>query len=148
MGNTLLLALLGGGVLIVIIIFMARLFKISRSINLTDTPEGEKPAWLQSDPPPETVAATQADGEGISLYDFDQGEDLAAAFAEQIEDIIHSLMEKDPELSAQDLDLGTADDGGIEYHFQGKSYTTLKDIPDDRVQGLIKQAVEIYNSRA
>lgn len=147
MGNTLILGLLGAGVLLVIIFFMARLFKLSKNFNLTDTEEGEKPEWLQSDPPPETVAATQADGESISLYDFDQGEDLAAAFAEQIEDIIHSLMEKDPELRSLELDLGTAPDGGIEYHFQGETYTTLEEIPDDRLQQVIQRAVDEYNKR-
>lgn len=147
MGNTLLLVLLGAGILIVFAIVFMRIFRISRQINLTDTPEGEKPEWLRSDPPPETVEETKADQENISLYDFDQGEDIAAGFAEQIEDIIHSLIREDPELSALHLDLGTGPDGGIEYHFQGQTYAHLSQIPNEKIQGVIKRAVEIFNSR-
>ncbi len=147
MSTPLLLGLLGAGILIIVGIFMIRIFRISQNINLTDTPEGEKPEWLKTDPPPETVAETKKDGEKISLYDFDPGEDLAAAFAEQIEDIIHHLMEKDPDLRSLSLDLGTAPDGGIEYHFEGETYTNADHIPDANIQDVIKRAIDIYNSR-
>lgn len=147
MSTSILLGLLGAGILIIVGIFMVRIFRISQNINLTDTPEGEKPEWLRTDPPPETVAETEKDGERISLYDFDPGEDLAAAFAEQIEDIIHQLMAEDPALSSLALDLGTAPDGGIEYHFQGETYTNVDQIPNENIQDVIKRAIDIYNSR-
>lgn len=147
MSTSILLGLLGAGILIIVGIFMVRIFRISQNINLTDTPEGEKPEWLSTDPPPETVAETKKDGERISLYDFDPGEDLAAAFAEQIEDIIHHLMAEDPALSSLSLDLGTAPDGGIEYHFEGETYTNVDHIPDENIQDVIKRAIDIYNSR-
>lgn len=147
MSTSILLVVLGVAVLAIVVLFMMRLFKISRGIDLTDTPEGEKPDWMQSGPPPETVAELEKDGEKISLYDFDPGEDLAAAFAEQIEDILHHLMAQDPQLSSLDLDLGTAPDGGIEYHFQGESYTNADEIPDERIRSLIKRAIDLYNSR-
>jgi len=147
MANTILIGVLGAVILIIIGIFMARLFQISKDINLTDTPEGEQPEWLSTDVPPETVAETEKDGEKISLYDFDPGEDLAAAFAEQIEDIIHHLMAEDPELRSLSLDLGTAPDGGIEYHFEGETYTNVDHIPEPQIQELIKRAIDTYNSR-
>jgi hypothetical protein len=147
MGNTFLLILIGAAILAIFAIILIRIFQAGEQVNLTDTPEGEKPEWMRSDPSPETVEATQADQEGISLYDFDPGEDLAAAFAEQIEDIIHSLMEKNPEFSGLELDLGTGPQGGIEYHFQGQSYSHLDQIPNQQIREVIKQAVEIYNSR-
>lgn len=147
MSNTLIIILFGAGILAIFAVIFLILLRTSKQINLTDTPEGEKPEWLRSDPPPETVEETQADQEGISLYDFDQGEDIAAAFAEQIEDIIHALMREDPELESLQLDLGTGPNGGIEYHFQGEAYTHLDQIPNERIQAVIKRAVEIYNSR-
>jgi hypothetical protein len=147
MSNTLLIILIVAAILIIFAVIFFRILRISKQINLTDSPEGEKPEWLRSDPPPETVEETRADQEGISLYDFDQGEDVATAFAEQIEDIIHSLLREDPELSALHLDLGTGPDGGIEYHFQGQTYAHLDQIPDERMREVIKRAVEIYNSR-
>ncbi|MFO8035063.1 MAG: hypothetical protein R6U57_00320 [Anaerolineales bacterium] len=147
MSDTLLIILFGAGILAIFVVIFLRILRTSRQINLTDTPEDEKPEWLRSDPPPETIEETQADHEGISLYDFDQGEDIAAAFAEQIEDIIHTLMREDPELESLQLDLGTGPEGGIEYHFQGQAYAHLDQIPNERMRAVIKRAVEIYNSR-
>ena len=139
-----LIAGLAGGV--VIIVALVLYFLRSRTINLTraESPD-EKPEWMQSTPQPETVAATQADGEGITVFDHDPGEALAAPFAEQIEDIIRAKLQADPVLSAMQIDLGTGPDGRLEIIVDGKTYTSIDELPDAKLQDVFREAIARWN---
>lgn len=145
MDNTVLLALLGGGALLLMVIVFVILFRKAQGIDLDSPGEGEKPEWIASEIPAETQAATQADDEGIQLYDHDPGEDLAAPFAEQIEDMLRAELAKDPELSRSDVDLGTGPEGGIEFHIGGNTYNSVEEIPDRRIQAALKRTIDKYN---
>lgn len=134
-------------VAIVMLLIWGMLLIRSRRVNLTRTPPGEKPEWMQTTPPAETLAATEADAEGMSLYDYDKGESLAAPFAEQIEDILQAQMSNDPHLKSYEVDFGTGSDGSLEIKVGDKSYTSVEQIPDERLRLAIKQAVAIYNQR-
>lgn len=102
----------------------------------------EKPEWMATDPPAETVTATQADGEKVSLYDYDPGERLAAPFAEQVEDIVRNKITSDPTLSSLDIDLGTASDGGLEIWVNGQCYHSISELPDARLREIFNQAID------
>jgi hypothetical protein len=119
----------------------------SRRTNLTRRADGQKPNWIRSEPPPETVHATQADGEGTTLYDHDPGESLAAPFAEQIEDILREQISADPYLRSYDVDFGTAPDGGLEIIVGDKRYTSIEQISDQRLREAVSKAVATYNQR-
>jgi len=135
-------------VIIVMLIAWGLVYRKSRQVNLTKTPAGQKPEWMHTAPPAETTAATEADGEGITLYDYDEGESLAAPFAEQVEDILRSQISSDPLLKSYDVDLGTASDGGLEIIVGDQHYTDIKQIPDERLRAAIQQAVATYNQRS
>ncbi len=134
-------------VIIVMVVIWVLLFRTSRQVNLTRTPEGQKPEWMHSTPPPETTAATQAEGEGVTLFNYDKGENLAAPFAEQIEDILKSKLSADPYLRSYTIDLGTGPDGGLEIKVDDKLYTSVEQIPDLRLREAFTQAVAAYNQR-
>lgn len=138
---------LGIVAVLVILIIWGLLLRSARRVNLTRTPEGQKPEWMRTTPPAETLAATQADGEGTALYDHKEGENEAAAFAEQIEDILHAQLRADPSLRSYDVDLGTGLDGGLEIRVGDKRYSDIKEIPDERLRAAIRQAVDTYNQR-
>lgn len=133
--------------LIVMLVIWLLLLRSARRVNLTRTPEGQKPEWMHTTPPPETMAATQAEGEGVALYNYDKGENLAAPFAEQIEDILKSRLSADPDLRSYDIDLGTGPDGGLEIRIGDKIYTSIEQIPDLRLREAFTQAVATYNQR-
>jgi len=135
---------LGGIVVIVMVVALGWLFLRSNQVNLTGTQEGQKPEWMRTTPPQETLAATQAEGEGITLFNEDAGEKLAAPFAEQIEDILKNLMAADPQLSGHTVDFGTAADGGLEIWVDGTPYREIKDIPEETIRAAIRKAVELY----
>jgi hypothetical protein len=137
-----------GAIVIVVMLASAALLMLrARRVNLIHTSAGQKPEWLHTMPPPETIAATQADGEGITLYDYDKGEKEAAPFAEQIEDILRAQLKAEPDLRSSDIDLGTAPDGGLEIRVGDKSYTSIEQIPNERIRVAIGQAVATYNQR-
>jgi hypothetical protein len=133
-----------GGVAVLAVVVTYVLFALrSRRINLTrpKSPD-QKPEWMRTTPPPETIAATQADNEGITLYDYDPGEKVAASFAEQIEDVLRAALRADPALAAMDVDLGTAPGGGLEIWVNGERYTDIDLLPDGRLRQAVRQAVE------
>jgi hypothetical protein len=135
----------GGATVVVIAVIYAIFVLQRRRVDLThsESPD-QKPEWMRTTPPPETVAATQADGEGIGLYDYDAGEGLAAAFVEQIEDIVHARLSEDPALLGIKVDFGTAPTGELQIGVDGESYMDVGDIPDERVREIIRQAVESW----
>ena len=132
------LILLGLSILVIIGI-MAWLINRTRKFDITPTSD-EKPEWMRTTPPQETIAATTANGQGVGLYDHEEGEQLASPFAEQIEDILRAELAKDPELAALKVDLGTAKDGGLEIWVDGESYTDLETLPNKRLRDAIRRA--------
>jgi hypothetical protein len=133
-------------VLVLVIFFMLK--AQARKVNLTQTDSlDQKPEWMRTSPPPETLAAVKEDGEGISLYDYDPGEEVAAPFTEQIEDIAHSLLKEEPALAAVNLDFGTAEDGRLEIWVDGQRYPEVDQVPDEGLRQVIRKAVEIYQNR-
>jgi hypothetical protein len=103
---------------------------------------------MSTTPPAESVAAIEADGKDMALYDHDQGENVAAPFAEQIEDILRAQMSRDSHLQSYEVDFGTGADGSLEIRVGEKTYTNIEQIPDDRLRAAIKQAVATYNRHA
>ncbi len=145
MSNMLVIGLLGGAVLLVVILIFTFLMNRSQKVDLDSVPEGETPEWIHSSIPEETKQAILADQEGITLFDHDPGEDLAAPFAEQIEDILRNQLQADPALRPYDVDFGTAPDGGIEFHIRGETYTAIDQIPYEEIRAAIKKAIAKYN---
>jgi hypothetical protein len=135
----------GGATVVAIVVIYAIFVLQRRRIDLTHAKSpDQKPEWIKTTPPPETVAATQAQGEGIGLYGRDPGEGLAAAFAEQIEDIVHARLSEDVTLSEVKVDFGTAPTGELKIRVDGESYTDISNIPNERVREIIRQAVESW----
>lgn len=133
----------GGGALLVVLIIVVLFVARARSVNLTRTDSSdEKPDWLKFTPPQETMSATLAEGEGITLYNYDEGERLAAPFAEQIEDILHAEMKNSAELSSLKVDLGTNESGELEFWVDGTKYDQIEDIPNSSLQEAIHQAIQ------
>jgi len=137
---------IAGSASVVVIVVVYAIFVLQRRhVDLThsESPD-QKPEWIRTTPPSETVAATLADGEGVGLYDHDPGEKLAAAFVEQIEDIVRARLGEDPALLGVQVDFGTAPTGDLEIWVDGESYTDVDDVPDERVREIIRQAVESW----
>ncbi len=147
MENSGIVVTLAVAAVIVMLVIWILLLRSARRVNLTRTPEGQKPEWMRSTPPPETLAAAQANGEGAMLYDHKEGENEAAAFAEQIEDILRAQLSADSSLRSYDVDLGTGPDGGLEIRVGDQHYSEIKQIPDERLRAAINRAVATYNQR-
>jgi hypothetical protein len=135
-----------GGVAILIVVAVVALFIVhARQINLTHSGSpDQRPEWMRTTPPPETVAATQAEGEGIVLYDCDRGEKVATPFAEQIEDVLRARLRTDLDLAAMEVDLGTAPDGGLEIWVNGERYTDVSLLPDERLRQVFQEAIKTW----
>ena len=141
------LILVTGGVMIVVaLVMLALVFMKSNQVNLTEKTDG-KPEWMHAMPPAETVAATLKDGEGVALFDHDEGEKLAAPFAEQIEDVLRAKVESDPYLKSFNIDFGTAPDGGLEIWVNGEKYEGVANLPDEQLKKTFLQVVKEWNSR-
>jgi len=141
------LILVAGGIMVLIsVVLLALVFLKSNQVNLTEKTDG-KPEWMHALPPEETVAATMKDGEGITLFDHDEGEKLAAPFAEQIEDILRAKAENDPYLKSFDIDFGTSSDGGLEVWVNGTKYDGVASLPDEKLKETLLQVVKDWNSR-
>ncbi|MBN1304297.1 MAG: hypothetical protein JXA13_07665 [Anaerolineales bacterium] len=136
------------GVVIIIMVVIYFVLKRSASrVDLSNTPEGEKPEWMKAMPPEETLKAALADGEGIPLFDYDEGERIAAPFAEQVEDILRDMLQKDTDLKAYDVDFGTAEGGDLNFYVNGEVYRTVSEIPVEGLRQAITEAVNKYNQR-
>lgn len=139
--------LVAGALMILISLgLLAMVFMKSNQVNLTGKTE-DKPEWMQSTPPAETIAATKEDGEGVTLFDHDEGEKLAAPFAEQIEDVLRAKTANDPYLKSFDIDFGTAPDGGLEIWVNDVKYDGVANLPDEKLKETLLQAVKEWNSR-
>ena len=139
--------LIAGGVMIVIaLVMLAMVFMKSNQVNLTEKTEG-KPEWMHAMPPKETVEATIKDGEGVTLYDHDEGEKVAAPFAEQIEDVLRAKAQSDPYLKTFEIDFGTAADGGLEIWVNGEKFNGVASLPDEQLKQTLLAVVKDWNSR-
>jgi hypothetical protein len=73
------------------------------------------------------------------------GERRASAAAEMLESIIQRRMAGDPDLAGQRLDFGTSPDGSLEIWWQGQSYSSVEQLPDEQLRTLIGLAIEEFN---
>lgn len=130
--------------LILIIVVFFFLFKKSNTVNLTGNME-DKPAWMRDTPPAETLGALLREGKKVTVFDHDEGEQLAAPFTEQIEDIFRAKIEADPDLNHYQIDLGSAPDGTLEIWVNDKKYTNVNDLPDNRLKKAFRESVTQWN---
>lgn len=127
---------------IVIIILIVALFIRRQRINLTGAGSpGEKPDWMATTPPDESMAVTK----GAGIYGQEAGERVAAPFVEQIEDIVRARIRADVTLAGVQVDLGSAADGSLEIWVDGVRYTAIDDVPNSRLQTLFKEAIEQWH---
>lgn len=143
--NMVMMFLLVGGVVVLIsgglLVWM---FMKSNQVNLTGKTE-DKPEWMRAMPPVETVNATRAEGKGVTLYDFDEGEHLAAPFAEQIEDILRAKLGSEPAFKDVQIDFGTSPDGALEIWVNGEKFESLDKLPDEKLKQMFRLAVKEWN---
>jgi len=133
-----------GVALIVVIVIFAVMFRESKKVNLTGNTE-DKPTWMRETPPAETLGALLREGKKVTVFDYDEGEKLAAPFTEQIEDIFRAKIEADPDLDHYQVDLGSAPDGTLEIWVNDKKYTNVNDLPDNRLKQAFRDAVVKWN---
>ena len=131
---------LAGVALIVIIAVFFFLFRNSNAVNLTGNTE-DKPDWMRTTPPAETLGTLLAEGKKVTVFDHDEGEKLAAPFTEQIEDIFRAKIEADPDLNHYKVDLGSAPDGTLEIWVNDTKYTNVNDLPDNKLKKAFRESV-------
>lgn len=128
------------------IVLLALMFMRANQINLTGKTD-EKPEWMKSNPPHETIAATKAEDEGVTLFNYDEGEKVGSAFAEQIEDILLAKLEAHPNLKQFKIDIGTDEDLGLEYWVNGEKYTSVDSLPNEELKQVFLETVKDWESR-
>jgi len=137
--------ILGGIVVLIFVALLALMFMKSNEVNLTGKTD-EKPDWMHALPPQETMDATRADNEGITSFDYDEGEKLAAPFAEQIEDILRAKLNSDP-FNKFEIDLGTAQDGSLEIWVNGTKYASIDELPDEELKQAFRESVAKWDKK-
>jgi hypothetical protein len=137
---------LGVAVILISAGLLALMFIKANQVNLTGG-NNQKPDWMRSNPPAETIAATLAEGEGVTLYNADDGERLASPFAEQVEDILRAKLETDSRLSRFKVDLGTSENNELEFWVDEKKYTSIDELPDEDLKKAIREAVKSWEDR-
>ncbi|MFN8381030.1 MAG: hypothetical protein U0V02_03770 [Anaerolineales bacterium] len=134
------------GVIGISVVLLALMFLKSNQVNLTGKTE-EKPEWMSSNPPAETIAATKAEGEGVTLFNQDKGERIASPFAEQIEDMLRAKLKSHPTLKDLKVDIGTGTDYGFEFWVNEKRYASVDDLPNEELKVLFRETVKDWESR-
>ena len=137
--------ILGGLVVLISVGLLAVMFMKSNEVNLTGK-TNDKPEWMRSTPPKETMDATRADNEGVTIFDHDAGERLAAPFAEQIEDILRAKLDSDP-FNKFEIDLGTGADGMLEIWVNGTKYESINELPDEGLKNAFHEAVKKWEGK-
>jgi hypothetical protein len=132
--------ILGGIVVLISVGLLALMFMKSNEVQLTGKAD-TKPDWMRSEPPQETMNATRADNEGVTSFNYDEGEKLAAPFAEQIEDILRAKLDSDP-FNKFKIDFGTGKDGSLEIWVNEKMYASVDEIPDEGLRKAFHEAVK------
>ena len=133
-----------GVALVVIIIVFVVLFRNSNAVNLTGNTE-DKPDWMRDTPPAETLGTLLKEGKKVTVFDYDEGEKVAAPFTEQIEDIFRAKIEADNDLNHFQVDLGSAPDGTLEFWVNDKKYTNVNDLPDNKLKRAFRESVRQWN---
>lgn len=140
--------LLIGIFVVFVVIAMGAVFLVkqqAQKVDLTPTTKpGEKPEWMKEMPPAATVATTKSSG--VGLYNHQQGERLAAPFAEQIEDIIHSKLATRPELASYKVDLGTGKSGDLQFWVNDQMYETVETIPSEPLRQVIQESIQEWQA--
>jgi hypothetical protein len=129
-----------GVIIVVMVLLLVPVFMKSRKVNLTGKTD-EKPEWMRSTPPAETMKATLAENEGVTLYNQDADENIAAPFAEQIEDILRAKLDSDP-FNKFKIDLGTSEDGSLAIWVNETKYLSVNDLPDEELKQAFLEAVK------
>ena len=130
--------------LIAILVVFFLLLRKTNTVNMTGSME-EKPAWMRETPPAETLGALLREGKKVTVFDYDQGEKVAAPFTEQIEDIFKAKVEADPTLHNYKVDLGSAPDGTLEFWINEKKYTNVDDLPDEGLKRAFRSSITQWN---
>jgi len=130
--------------LVVIIVIFALLFRNSNNVNLTGNAE-DKPDWIRETLPAETLSALRKEGKKVTVFDYQEGEKIAAPFTEQIEDIFRAKIEADSDLNHFQVDLGSAPDGTLEFWVNEKKYTNVNDLPDNRLKKAFRESVRQWD---
>ncbi|MBI5933652.1 MAG: hypothetical protein HY867_08080 [Chloroflexi bacterium] len=94
-----------------------------------------------------SAESSQGGNESIAAFVHDEGEILAAPFAEQIEDILRAKIKADPALQKYEIDLGTGANQTLEIWVDGKPYSSVDDLPDERLKEAFRAAVEKWNAK-
>ena len=137
--------IVGGMAILISMVLLALVFMRSNEVNLTGR-TNDKPDWMRSTPPMETVGATRAENEGVTIFDYDAGEKIAAPFAEQIEDILRAKLNSDP-FNKFNIDLGTGADGSLEIWVNGTKYESVNALPDESLKNAFHEAVTKWNDQ-
>lgn len=128
------------------IFLLALMFRRANEVDLTGKTD-EKPEWMSTNPPQETITATKAEGEGVALFNHDEGEKLASAFVEQIEDIFREKLESHPKLKKYKVDIGTSSDLGLEYWVNGDKFSSLDTLPNEELKQVLSETIKDWESR-
>ena len=130
--------------LVIIAAVFVYLFRSADAVNLTGNTE-DKPDWMRETPPAETLGKLLKEGKKVTVFDYSEGEKVAAPFTEQIEDIFRAKIEADPELNHFQVDLGSAPDGTLEIWVNDKKYTNVNDLPDNKLKRVFRESVLKWN---
>lgn len=137
------IGLVGVALIVVIAVFIF-LFRNSNKVNLTGNTE-DKPDWMRTTPPAETLGVLLREGKKVTVFDYTEGEKVAAPFTEQIEDIFRAKIEANPDLNHFKVDLGSAPDGTLEFWVNDKKYTNVNDLPDNKLKQAFRESVTKWN---
>jgi hypothetical protein len=100
---------------------------------------------MRETPPAETLGVLLREGKKVTVFDYAEGEKVAAPFTEQIEDIFRAKIEADPDLNHYQIDLGSAPDGILEFWINDIKFTNVNDLPDNRLKRAFRESVVKWN---
>jgi hypothetical protein len=100
--------------------------------SIRNTKPDETPEWLS-----ELKSVVETGDE--------PGEFEASPISEQIEEMANRLLKAHPDLRGVNLDFGTAIEGSLEIWVNSERYSSIEEIPDERIRNAINEAVQEYN---
>lgn len=92
----------------------------------------ETPEWLSG---MKSVAETEDE----------PGEFEASPISEQVEEMARQLLKSHSDFGEVNLDFGTAIDGSLEIWVNSERYSSIEEIPDERIRNAINVAVDRFN---
>jgi hypothetical protein len=72
-------------------------------------------------------------------------EHQAAAASEAIEELVNLKLATIPDLAGTRIDFGSAADGSLEMWIGDQRYTSIDEIPDQRIRQAVREAVASFN---